>query len=144
MLHAPLCFWRYALCADSVCTLKCSLALQVGPLLRALSLLVVSQLVKSLCCLCINVQQQGLIAAQTAAQGGVLILASQDARCHDRFSQVCLQLALITTTAGVCFGKYLKVQHLAPMQQSFCKLSLVAPSRQVCLQVALIRTTSKT
>ena len=54
-----------------------------------MSLLVVAQLVQSLCCLCTDVQQQGLIAAQTAAQGGVLILASQDARRHDRFSLVC-------------------------------------------------------
>ena len=73
-----------------------------------MSLLVVAQLFQSLCCLCTNVQQQGLVVTQTAAQGGVLILASQDARCHDLFSQVCLQLALITTTAGMCLGKYLE------------------------------------
>ena len=72
-----------------------------------MSLLVAAQLFQSLCYLCTNVQQQGLIVAQTAAQGGVLILASQDARCHVLLSQVCLQLALITT-AGICFGKYLE------------------------------------
>ena len=90
------------------------LALRVGPLSRAMSLLIVAQLVQSLCCVCTNVQQQGLIAPQTAAQGGVLILASQDARCHDRFSQVCLQLALITLTAGICFDKYVEAW------QSYC------------------------
>ena len=71
-----------------------------------MSLLVVAQLVQSLCCLCTNVQQQRLIVAQTAAQGGVLILASQDARYYDLFSQVCLQLALVTTTAGICLGNH--------------------------------------
>ena len=52
-----------ALCADSVCTFKCSLALQVGCLSGAMSLLVAAQLFQSLCCLCTNVQQQGLIVA---------------------------------------------------------------------------------